>query len=484
MDLCAAIRQRLAEADESPALAYCGCWRSRSWVAQAAKALDALIGDAAAVGLVARNRPHHIATFAANLAARRATIMIHSAQAPAALARDILDLRLPAIVLDRQDWTAEAIAAAQEAGSIAIATDEASGGTISLLSGGSNARHCAPDPGTAMELLSSGTTGAPRRIPLSWATIAAVVEGAGAAYAGTGGSDAPQIMVHPLGNISGLAYALPPLVHARRLILLDRFEVRSWAEAVRDYKPVRGTVPPAGVRMLLDSDVPVEWLASLSLVAVGGGRLEPAIQAAFEARFGIPVLPAFGATEFGGVIANWSLDLYREWGARKQGSAGRASAGAQLRAIDPETGTLLPAGEIGLLEARVQRMGDDWIRTTDLAAIDADGFLFLHGRADGAINRGGFKIVPEVVVTALLGHPGVADAAVVGMPDARLGEVPVAAVEPGGGANLDPAALLAWLRDRLPAYQLPAAIRVVPALPRNASLKVALHEVRQLFGAD
>lgn len=135
---------------------------------------------------------------------------------------------------------------------------------------------------------------------------------------------------------------------------------------------------------------------------------------------------------------------------------------------------------MGLLEARVARSGQGWIRTTDLAALDGDGFLFLHGRADGAINRGGFKVVPETVVAALLAHPGVRDSAVVGLPDPRLGEVPVAAVE---GAEITPDALHAWLRERLPAYQLPAQIRVVPALPRNASLKVALHKVRQLFEA-
>jgi acyl-coenzyme A synthetase/AMP-(fatty) acid ligase len=142
---------------------------------------------------------------------------------------------------------------------------------------------------------------------------------------------------------------------------------------------------------------------------------------------------------------------------------------------------VLQAGSVGLLEAQVPRIGPDFIRTTDLASLDADGFLFLHGREDGAINRGGFKVLPDIVAEALRAHPDVADAAVVGRADARLGEVPVAAVELVPGASAGAAALLGWLKDRLVAYQVPTEIRIMPALPRNASMKVALHEVKALF---
>jgi len=288
-------------------------------------------------------------------------------------------------------------------------------------------------------------------------------------------------LIAPLGNVAGIAYLAPPLAYGQRIVLLEKFDALKWAEAVRDYCPVRGALPPAGVRMVLDAGVTKEDLASLKVIGVGGGKLERDLHERFEATYGIPILTAFGATEFGGVVANWTLDAYRQWGDTKRGSAGRASANVELRVVDQEGHEPLPPGETGLLEAKVARMGPGWIRTNDLASIDPDGFLFLHGRADGAINRGGFKIVPDMVVAVLRTHPAVSDAAVVGIPDERLGEVPVAAVELAPGHSADPEALRQWARDRLVAYQVPVAIKVVDALPRNTSLKISAPDVKALF---
>jgi acyl-CoA synthetase (AMP-forming)/AMP-acid ligase II len=483
IDLLAAVHATLTTRGDADAVAFNGRWRSWSWLAEVAAALAANLADAPAIGLVARNRPQHIAAFAAGLLARRTTSMIYSAQTPSGIAADIRSLRLPAVIADAQDWTEAALQAARDTGSTAIAISDAltPGGTVRLLAPSGPGPFRDPSPDVAFELLSSGTTGAPKRVPLSWDAIGAVVESAGGAYAGTGSIDAPQIMVHPLGNVAGLAYAAPPLAFGQRLVLLEKFEARAWAEAVRSYRPARGTIPPAGVRMLLESDVPAEYLASLSLLAVGGGKLDVAAHEAFEARFGIPILTAFGATEFGGVIANWTLESYRRWGSAKRGSAGRASAGVALRIVDRETFVPLGSGEVGLLEAKVARIGPDWIRTNDLAAIDPDGFLFVHGRADGAINRGGFKIVPDSIAAILRQHPAVADAAVVGIADARLGEVPVAAVELAKGADADGEALRLWLKERVLAYQLPVTVKVVNALPRNASMKISIPDVKALF---
>jgi long-chain acyl-CoA synthetase len=483
-DLASATRAALQEGGETDAVAAGGRWRSWGWIARTAGAIDAALGGVAEVGLIARNRPAHVAAFAANVMAGRTTVMIYSALSPSALASELRQLRLPAVLADRDDWTETLLEAAADSGTAAIAIgDGTHAGVVEVLRPGGPGPHRARSGSAAFELLSSGTTGPPKRVPLSWAAISQAVEGASATYAGIGAGAAvpPQILVHPLGNVAGVAYVAPPLAYGQRLVLLEKFSALAWAEAVRDYRPARGTVPPAGIRMLLDADIPPAWLNSLTLLAVGGGKLPIELQQAFEARFNIPILTAFGATEFGGVIANWNLDLYRAWGKAKRGSAGRASPGVALRIVDPESHEVLQAGSVGLLEAQVPRIGPDFIRTTDLASLDADGFLFLHGRADGAINRGGFKVLPDIVAEALRAHPDVADAAVVGRADARLGEVPVAAVELVPGASAGAAALLGWLKDRLVAYQVPTEIRIMPALPRNASMKVALHEVKALF---
>lgn len=487
-DIRDAVAETLATGGDAPAIAYDGRWRSWNWLQSFREQLDAIVAGAEiapyhAVALIGRNRPAHLAAMAAQTASGRMTSMIYSAQSPAKIAADILAVSAPLVLGDPQDWNETTLAAVRQAGAVAVLIDD--GVQPVLRVEGSRVREDRAfqkrDPAIGFEMLSSGTTGAPKRIPLGWKTLSSAAHDARTAYAGTGDRAAPQIMLHPIGNIAGVSYLLPIFAYAQQVVLMEKFDAAAWIHVVREYRPTRASLPPAGVRMVLDSDARPDALSSLGVVVVGGGKLDTALQVAFEERFGIPVLTAFGATEFAGVIANWTLDAYREFGAEKRGSAGRASANVALRIVDRESFTPLAADAIGLLEARVERLGPDWIRTNDLASLDADGFLFIHGRADDAINRGGFKIVPDMVAAALKEHPAIADAAVVAKPDARLGEVPVAAVELKPAASTDPQALLVFLRDRLVAYQLPVEIRILVALPRNASMKVALGEVKALF---
>ncbi len=477
----AAMPERLLIGGEERAVHFGGVWRSRDWMMRTAQDVLAAAGQSGAIALVARNRPSHVAVMAGALDAGRALTMIHSAQSQARLSADIERLRRPAVVAERGDWSEEALAAARRVGSMAIAmSDGEERATVEVLAPRGAGPFAEPPPGTALELLSSGTTGAPKQVPLSRETIARSLAASGTMYAGSQGAK-PQIMAAPLGNISGLGYAMPPLMNRQPLVLLDKFEPRQWAAAIREFKPTRGALPPAGVRMMLDSDVPAEWLASLEVVGMGGGKVEPRLLAEFEDRFAVPVTPAYGATEFAGVVAAWTIELYRQFGEAKRGSAGCAIPSAALRVVDAVSGEPLAHGEQGVLEVRAERIGPDWIRTTDIAHIDADGFLFLHGRADGAINRGGFKVLPETIAEALCEHPAVADAAALGIADPRLGEVPVAAVELIAGGRTSPEELRTFLSDRLLAYQQPVDIRILDALPRNQSLKVALGDLKVLF---
>ncbi|MBY0401162.1 fatty acid--CoA ligase family protein, partial [Myxococcota bacterium] len=161
-----------------------------------------------------------------------------------------------------------------------------------------------------------------------------------------------------------------------------------------------------------------------------------------------------------------------------------AHPGCALQVVDPERGSPLGPGEEGLLEVRSAQLGrgSGWVRTTDRAVLDADGFLFIRGRADSAIVRGGFKIHPDEVIKVLEEHPAVFEATVIGLPDARLGQIPVAAVtlRPGLPAP-DEAALREHARQHLARYQVPAQIRIVEQLPRTPSMKVSLPGVAALF---
>ncbi len=197
------------------------------------------------------------------------------------------------------------------------------------------------------------------------------------------------------------------------------------------------------------------------------------------------MLTSYAATEFGGGVAGWTLADHQKYWRTKRGSVGRATLGAQLRVVDDD-GTPLGTGQAGLLEVKPGQLPEsaDWIRTTDMARIDPDGFLWILGRADQAIIRGGFKVMPDEVRAALENHPAVAGAAVVGRHDERLGETPVAVVELRDGETADAGELADFLAKRLAGYEIPTEIAIVDAIPRTPSGKPDLRAVTQFFASE
>jgi acyl-coenzyme A synthetase/AMP-(fatty) acid ligase len=267
-------------------------------------------------------------------------------------------------------------------------------------------------------------------------------------------------------------------------VLVERFSVEAWRHYIRRHRPERASLPPAGFQMVLDAGVPPEELASVRSIASGAAPLDASVQRAFEARYQVPILLSYGATEFAGPVTSMTPELHASWGEKKLGSVGRPIAGAQLRIVDALTGERLEPGAEGILEVIAPRIGPDWIRTSDQAVIDADGFLWHRGRADGAIMRGGFKLLPETIEHALSLHPAVSSVAVVGLRDARLGEVPVAAVQLRPDAERPTIGELErHLREHVYATHIPVAWRFVEELPRTPSFKVDGGAVRGLFGA-
>ena len=263
----------------------------------------------------------------------------------------------------------------------------------------------------------------------------------------------------PLGNISGVYTTIPVMLKGQRAVLLERFTVRDWHRHILRYRPQVSGLPPAGVQMVLDADIPPADLACIRSIGTGAAPLDPTTHRAFEERYAIPILLSYGATEFAGPVTAMTADLHAQWGKQKFGSVGRAIAGAQLRVIDPDTGQVLSPGQEGILEVTVPRMGPEWIRTSDIALIDEDGFMYHRGRADGAIMRGGFKILPETIERALLLHDAISAVAVLGLPDQRLGQVPAAAIQLKPGVERPEVAdLEAHLRGHVYATHIPAAL--------------------------
>jgi acyl-coenzyme A synthetase/AMP-(fatty) acid ligase len=277
----------------------------------------------------------------------------------------------------------------------------------------------------------------------------------------------------PVVHISGLWTLLQALTAARPFVLLPRFSVEGWHRAVRQYRPKLVGLPPPGIRAILDADIPREDLASIRAINSGTSPVDPTLVDEFFDRYEIPILIVYGATEFTGAVAGWNLgDFHAHW-RDKHGSVGKPFPGVGLRVVGDD-GAEVPAGTSGRLHVASAQAGGagDWIETSDLAHLDADGFLYIDGRADDVIIRGGFKIAPDTVVKALRTHPDVIDAAVAGLPDARLGHVPVAAVQLRPEAAVSEGDLALHCRASLTPYEIPTEIFVVDELPRSAALKV------------
>jgi acyl-coenzyme A synthetase/AMP-(fatty) acid ligase len=458
---------------------YSGHAFTRGWLRDTAGAVAARLGEIATepdgLGFVARNRPWAIAAVLGMIAARRTISMIYSYQSPEALAETITRLGLQAVVMCDEDLSPPVREAASREGIAVITVDET--GARLAMTGRTAGAEIKVETEPCIRLLTSGTTGKPKHYPMSYAAIAGFAQD-GAAGIGARKIGIPMLFYYPLANISGAMTLLPPFLAGRSFILLDRFDVHRWRDFTVRYRSEQANLPPAGFGMVLDAGIPAEDLASVRLATTGSAALDPVIQTAFEQRYGVKILTAYGATEFAGTAAAWTEPLYDEWIDRKRGSVGRACAGVTIRVLDPTNGEVLPPGEEGVMDVQIARLGPNWITTTDLGLIDEDGFVFLRGRADGAVMRGGFKVLPETIESVLLSHPEVAAAAVVGVADRRLGAVPVALVQPASATTPDPEGLKAHIRRHLPATHVPTQLWIVDRIPRTPSLKIDRATVR------
>jgi acyl-coenzyme A synthetase/AMP-(fatty) acid ligase len=261
---------------------------------------------------------------------------------------------------------------------------------------------------------------------------------------------------------------------------MERFDVDRWAALVREHRPRRIGVPPAAIGVIVDRDLPRAWFEGVRWLATGSAPLDAGAARRFADRYGIGVLNAYGATEFGGPVVSWREDDWERWNATKLGSVGRPLPGVEVRLTPAEAA---PDADAGVLE--VSRDGGPWTRTNDLARIDADGFVWILDRVDDVIVRGGFKVRAGDVEDALVDHERVGEAVVVGIPDGRLGSVPAAMVTVrGDGPPVTGEDLRAHVRSRLAPYKVPVVIRIVDEIPRNAMMKPRRAEIREALGGE
>lgn len=489
--LSARIRAILALDPSAPAIEYRGVWTDWQAIGDIASGVEsrlrsAGLSEGSAVGVVLRNHPAMVAALLGVILADGCIVTINASHGDAGLAGDIEELRVPAVIALGADWERPGVAAAAS-GSLGIEVASAPS-LVSAVAGlgnlGDGPFRQEPD-GIVVEMLTSGTTGPPKRIPLTYQAFEHTVAAAAAHYGSDGTDDlrlrtGVAIVSSPLVHMSGLFRTLLNIWQGRRIALLDRFRVPDLVDLVVRHRPKALSLVPSALAMVLDARVDPDVFSSVEVVTSGTAHLPVSVQEQFEERFGVAVLPSYGATEFAGGVAGWNLPLHREWAKAKRGSVGRPQSGREIRIVSIDDGAAeLPIGEQGLIEVRTR--GGEWVCTTDLGRVDTDGFLYVEGRTDDVIIRGGFKVAPADIVTVLRSHPAVRDAGITGIPDERLGAVPVGAVELADGARVEAEELLDYARERLTRYQVPAKLVIVGELPRTPSLKVSQPGLRELF---
>ena len=334
-------------------------------------------------------------------------------------------------------------------------------------------------PGDAMLVYTSGTTGQPKGALHTQAGLCANID---AAISVQGLSAADRVLaVLPMFHVGGLCIQLlPALACGATLLLQPRFEPGAWLHAVATTQPSTSLLVPAAMQAILAHPAwPAANLASLHYVNSGSQVVPLALIQAFHAR-GLPVAQVYGCTETGPV----SIALHPADALAHPGSVGRPAPGVRLRLM-AGPGRLAQAGEVGEIQLQAPNLMrgyhrqppgsgfvEGWFATGDLARKAPGGWLSVVGRNSDLIISGGENIYPAEIENLAITWPGVADAVVLGLPDARWGEVPVLVLVAQPGLAIDVCGLRALFQQQLARFKHPRRIMLQGSLPRTALGKV------------
>lgn len=339
----------------------------------------------------------------------------------------------------------------------------------------------------ALVQMTSGTTGPPKPVLLTHSGVLAMLDAVLGKVRGTGTkkrSSTPNLIPLSLSLWAGIYNVCFAFRVGAPVVLMERFDPAELATLVARHQVRSVVLPPAAIAMLCDDEAvtslePLQWVRSIT------APLSPFLARRFHERFGIGVLNSYGQTELGGEIIGWNAADWRAWGTEKLGSVGRPHEGVAVREVDGELWVRTSVENPGYADpsaAMGDRLtADGWFRTGDIGRVDDDDFVWVEGRVSDQINRGGMKITPSEVEEVLVAAPGVREAAVVGAPDDRLGEVPVAFVVPEDrSAPPDAADLEAHCRAHLGPWKVPVRFETLATLPRNEVGKVLKRELSDL----
>jgi acyl-CoA synthetase (AMP-forming)/AMP-acid ligase II len=376
------------------------------------------------------------------------------------------------------------------------------GGTHPVFASYADLRAAAPAPrlerpraeDDVLQLYTSGTTGLPKGVRLTNANYSAFLglrhQIGGFSY----DAEDSVLILMPMFHVAGTNISFAGLASGGRLVLHAEFVPPAVLKAIEGERIAHVFMAPVMINVLLQTPgVETTNYSSLKTVSYGASPISEAVLAKATQTFGCGFIQFYGMTETTGAGTTLSpADHHGEF----LRSCGKCWAGLETRIAD-EDGNALPPGEIGEIEIRgpIVMAGywnrpeataetirpDGWLRTGDAGFRDEAGFFFVHDRVKDMIVSGGENVYPAEVENAILGCPGVADAAVIGVPDERWGEAVKAIVVRKPGADPTPAEVIAWARERIAGYKAPKSVDFIDALPRNPSGKVLRRELRKPY---
>jgi acyl-CoA synthetase (AMP-forming)/AMP-acid ligase II len=342
------------------------------------------------------------------------------------------------------------------------------------------------DPDAIAALIyTSGTTAEPKAAVLRHRHLMAYLLNT-QEFASAEPDDASLVAVPPY-HIAGLTNLLSNVYSGRRVVYLSTFDAHEWLDTVRRERVTHAMVVPTMLaRIAAELDAGASGVPSLRSLAYGGARTpRPVLESALRLLPDVDFVNAYGLTETASSICVLGPEDHRGAVAaddpatrERLSSAGRALPGVEIE-IRTEEGRPAATGETGLVFVRGGQIsgeyggrsgldGDGWFPTRDLGRLDADGYLFIEGRADDTIIRGGENIAPAEIEDVLVEHPGIVEAAVIGVPDPEWGQRLVAVLVGSG----DPAEIRQWVRERLRSSKTPETIVFRAELPRTETGKL------------
>ena len=316
-------------------------------------------------------------------------------------------------------------------------------------------------------------------------------------------ADDAQLVSVPSYHVAGVSAVLSCLYGGRRICYLPGFDPEEWVRTIEAEQISQAMVVPTMLGRVLDEmERQGASLSSLRHLSYGGGRMPvELIERAMVTLPDVNYVNAYGLTETSSTIAVLTPDDHRDSAAsddpavrRRLGSVGRPLPSVELEIRGPD-GDVLPAGERGEIYVRGEQVAgeylgrsvltdDGWFPTNDAGFVDEHGFLYLEGRLDDVIVRGAENLSPGEIEEALLSHPAVAEAAVVGVPDPEWGEAVAAAVVLAAGEQATEAELQDWVRARLRSTKTPQLIGFYDEMPYNETGKLLRRVLRtDLAGA-